>query len=274
MNLETLQWDAQLLDTFSIPIDVLPKILSSSEVYGDVRDGSILDGIPISGVNISIGFLSLAMQNNNKFQFFYYFAQIMGNQQSALVGQMCFQKGQTKNTYRNACFLMCNTGEEKVLSKHGLVTTVAYKMGKDQPTIYALEGSVAVGGTALHWLETKMGLFKKGESSELLASSVFSTGDVYFVPAFNGLYAPYWKSDAKGIICGLTAFTTRNHIIRAALEAICFQTCDILQAIELDLGHKLSKISVDGPMTANNLLMQLQADISGIPVCKYLIKSN
>lgn len=122
----------------------------------------------------------------------------MGNQQSSLVGQMCFEKGQTKNSYRNACFLMCNTGEQKVLSKHGLVTTVAYKMGKDQPTIYALEGSVAVGGTALHWLETKMGLFKSNEDSELLASSVFSTGDVYFVPAFNGLYAPYWKNDAKG----------------------------------------------------------------------------
>lgn len=202
-----------------------------------------------------------------KFQLFC--TQILGNQQSSMVGQMCFEKGQTKNTYRNACFLMCNTGEEIVLSKHDLVTTVAYKMGKDQPTIYALEGSVAVGGTALHWLESKMGLFKKGEDSELLASSVFSTGDVYFVPAFNGLYAPYWKTNAKGIICGLTAFTTRNHIIRAALEAICFQTCDILEAFELDLGLQLRKINVDGPMTANNLLMQLQADLSGIPVCKF-----
>ncbi|XP_055314073.1 glycerol kinase-like isoform X2 [Sitodiplosis mosellana] len=242
MNLETLQWDAELLKTFSIDVDALPEIHSSSEVFGKISNGSTLDSIPICG--------------------------IMGNQQSSLIGQMCYEKGQTKVTYRNACFLMCNTGEERVFSKEGLVTTVAYKMGKNQPTIYALEGSVAVGGTALQWLGNKLGLLKSHENSELLASSVFSTGDVYFVPAINGLYAPSWKSDAKGIICGLTAFTTRNHIIRAALESICFQTHDILKALESCLGMKLRKLNVDGPMSKNNLLMQLQADLSGLPVLR------
>lgn len=217
----------------------------------------------------------------------------MGNQQSSLLGQLCFTKGETKVTYRNGCFLMCSTGTEKILSNHGLVTTVAYKMSKTRPTVYALEGSVAVGGTALHWLENKIGLFKPHESSELLASSVFSTGDVYFVPAINGLYAPSWKRDAKGylieakhtknkfstshwinvyhlhrIICGLTSFSTRNHIIRAALEAICFQTYDVLEAFELDLSMRLQKLKVDGQMSNNNLLMQLQADLSGLSICK------
>ncbi|XP_031622466.1 glycerol kinase-like isoform X1 [Contarinia nasturtii] len=242
MNLETLQWDTDLLKIFSIDIDALPEIRSSSEMFGKVCNGSALDNIQICG--------------------------IMGNQQSSLIGQMCFEKGQTKVSYRNACFLMCNTGEEIVHSKQGLVTTVAYKMGKNQPTIYALEGSVAVGGTALLWLGNKLGILKPHENSELLASSVFSTGDVYFVPALNGLYAPSWKSDAKGIICGLTAFTTRNHIIRAALESICFQTHDILEAIESCLGMKVRKLNVDGPMSENNLLMQLQADLSGLPVLR------
>lgn len=242
MNIETLNWDPLLTKTFSINPEILPEIRSSSEIYGKIRNGSILDGVPISA--------------------------ILGNQQASLVGQMCFKKGQAKNTYRSGCFLLCNTGEEKVLSTHGLVTTIAYKLGKNAPPVYALEGSVAVGGSALKWLKNNLNILKSAEESEQLAGSVFTTGDVYFVPAFTGLYAPYWRKDARGIICGLTGFTTKNHIIRAALEAICFQTRDVLEAMKKDCGFNLNKLYVDGVMTSNNLLMQLQADLSGLPVLK------
>lgn len=241
MNIETLHWDPMLCRLFSIHPEVLAEIKSSSEVYGKVADGSPLDGITISG--------------------------ILGNQQSALVGQMCFKKGQAKNTYRSGCFLLYNTGTTRVQSSHGLVTTVAYKMGKNEPTVYALEGSVAVAGGAMKWLRDNMRLIKDvSKDTENIAKEVFSTGDVYFVPAFSGLYAPYWRKDARGIICGLTAFTTKNHIIRAALEAVCFQTRDILEAMHKDCGFSLTKLHVDGKMTSNDLLMQLQADVIGIPV--------
>ncbi|KAF5287051.1 hypothetical protein FQR65_LT12352 [Abscondita terminalis] len=174
MNIDTLYWDPLLLHTFSIPSDMLPEIRSSSEVYGKVRSGSILDGIPISG--------------------------ILGNQQSALVGQQCFKEGQAKNTYRSGCFLLYNTGTTKVQSSHGLVTTVAYKLGSS-PTVYALEGSVAVAGAAMNWLRDNMGFIKDvQEDTESLAKEVFNTGDVYFVPAFKGLYAPYWRKDARGCV--------------------------------------------------------------------------
>ncbi|KAK9702408.1 FGGY family of carbohydrate kinase [Popillia japonica] len=240
MNIETLHWDPLLLHTFSVTTDILPEIRSSSEIYGKIRCTSPIDGIPISG--------------------------ILGNQQSALVGQNCFKEGQAKNTYRSGCFLLYNTGMNRVQSTHGLVTTVAYKFG-NSPPVYALEGSVAVAGAAMNWLRDNMGLIQDvTKDTESLAQEVFNTGDVYFVPAFKGLYAPYWRKDARGIICGLTAFTTKKHIIRAALEAVCFQTRDILEAMNKDCGIPLTKLHVDGRMTTNNLLMQLQADISGIPV--------
>ncbi|KAJ0170555.1 hypothetical protein K1T71_013926 [Dendrolimus kikuchii] len=243
MNLETLNWDPVLCRLFGIHRDSLPQIRSSSEVYGAVSDGSILDGISISG--------------------------ILGNQQSALVGQNCLSAGQAKNTYRSGCFLLYNTGTRRVQSTHGLITTVAYKMGPDAPPVYALEGSIAVAGGAMKFLRDNLKLIKDvAQDTEHIAGQVFSTGDVYFVPAFSGLYAPYWRKDARGIICGLTAFTTKNHIIRAALEAVCFQTRDILEAMNKDCGMPLSKLHVDGKMTSNDLLMQLQADLTGIPVLR------
>ncbi|XP_047037987.1 glycerol kinase-like isoform X2 [Helicoverpa zea] len=243
MNLETLNWDPILCRLFGIHRDTLPTIHSSSEVYGTVKDGSLLDGIRISG--------------------------ILGNQQSALVGHNCLQAGQAKNTYRSGCFLLYNTGTRRVQSTHGLITTVAYKLGPDTPAVYALEGSIAVAGGAMKFLRDNLRLIKDVvQDTEHIAGQVFSTGDVYFVPAFSGLYAPYWRKDARGIICGLTAFTTKNHIIRAALEAVCFQTRDILEAMNKDCGMPLAKLHVDGRMTSNDLLMQLQADLIGIPVLR------
>ncbi|XP_034837500.1 glycerol kinase 3-like isoform X3 [Maniola hyperantus] len=243
MNLETLNWDPMLCRLFGIHRDSLPQIYSSSEIYGAVKDGSILNGIRISG--------------------------ILGNQQSALVGQNCLQAGQAKNTYRSGCFLLYNTGTRRVQSTHGLLTTVAYKLGPNAPAVYALEGSIAVAGGAMKFLRDNLKLIKDvAQDTEHIAGQVFSTGDVYFVPALNGLYAPYWRKDARGIICGLTAFTTKNHIIRAALEAVCFQTRDILEAMNKDCGMPLSKLHVDGKMTSNDLLMQLQADLVGIPVLR------
>ncbi|KAG6444108.1 glycerol kinase isoform X2 [Manduca sexta] len=243
MNLETLNWDPMLCRLFGVHRNTLPQIRSSSEVYGRVEDCSVLDGIRISG--------------------------ILGNQQSALVGQNCMSAGQAKNTYRSGCFLLYNTGTRKVQSTHGLITTVAYKLGPDAPAVYALEGSIAVAGGAMKFLRDNLHLIKDVvEDTEHIAGQVFSTGDVYFVPAFSGLYAPYWRKDARGIICGLTAFTTKNHIIRAALEAVCFQTRDILEAMNKDCGMPLAKLHVDGRMTSNDLLMQLQADLTGIPVLR------
>ncbi|KAM3968653.1 glycerol kinase 2 isoform 3-T3 [Aphomia sociella] len=243
MNLDTMNWDPMLCRLFGIHPDTLPTILSSSEIYGVVKDGSTLDGIQISG--------------------------ILGNQQAALVGQNCLQAGQAKNTYRSGCFLLCNTGDRRVQSTHGLLTTVAYQLGPDAPPVYALEGSIAVAGGAMKFLRDNLKLIKDvAEDTEHIAGQVFSTGDVYFVPAFSGLYAPYWRKDARGIICGLTAFTTKNHIIRAALEAVCFQTRDILEAMNKDCGMPLSKLHVDGKMISNKLLMQLQADLIGIPVLR------
>ncbi|KAJ8936130.1 hypothetical protein NQ318_022212 [Aromia moschata] len=240
MNIELSNWDPLLLHTFKIPVEILPEIRSSSEILRESLQRMAFGG------RFNIG----------------------GNQQASLVGQRCMKEGQAKNTYRSGCFLLYNTGTSRVQSTHGLVTTVAYKFG-NAPTVYALEGSVAVAGAAMKWLRDNMGFIKDVQKdTESLAQEVFNTGDVYFVPAFNGLYAPYWRKDARGIICGLTAFSTKQHIIRAALEAVCFQTRDILEAMKKDCGIPLSKIHVDGKMTTNNLLMQLQADISGIPVIR------
>lgn len=247
MNLDTLNWDPLLLKYFNIPQKILPEIRSSSEIYGYIQD-KLLEGIPISG--------------------------ILGNQQSALVGQNCLREGMAKNTYRSGCFLLYNTGTTKVNSTHGLVTTVAYKMGKENPPVYALEGSVAVAGAAIKWLRDNMNLLSKIEETESLAEEVMTTGDVYFVPAFSGLYAPYWRKDARGILCGLTQFTTKGHIIRASLEAVCYQTRDILEAMNKDCGIPLTKLQVDGKMSHNNLLMQLQADLTGIPVVRSLLPDS
>ncbi|XP_026288609.1 glycerol kinase [Frankliniella occidentalis] len=245
MNIHSLQWDPQLLRTFDIPAEILPEIRSSSEVYGDLSEGP-LRGVPISA--------------------------ILGNQQAALVGERCFKEGQAKSTYRSGCFLLYNTGAQCVQSKHGLLSTVAYKMGPDAPTVYALEGSVAVAGHAIKWLRDNLNLLKDPADCERLAAEVASTGDVYFVPAFTGLYAPHWRKDARGILCGLTQFTTKGHIIRASLEAVCFQTRDILEAMARDCGKNssetLTELRVDGKMAVNNLLLQLQADLCGSSVVR------
>uniref|UniRef100_A0A452UH13 glycerol kinase n=1 Tax=Ursus maritimus TaxID=29073 RepID=A0A452UH13_URSMA len=194
--------------------------------------------------------------------------QCLGDQSAALVGQMCFQDGQAKNTYGTGCFLLCNTGRKCVFSEHGLLTTVAYKLGRDKPVYYALEGSVAIAGAVIRWLRDNLGIIKTSEEIEKLAKEVGTSYGCYFVPAFSGLYAPYWEPSARGIICGLTQFTNKCHIAFAALEAVCFQTREILDAMNRDCGIPLSHLQVDGGMTNNKILMQLQADILYIPVVK------
>ncbi|XP_070606707.1 glycerol kinase isoform X8 [Erythrolamprus reginae] len=192
----------------------------------------------------------------------------LGDQSAALVGQMCFKDGQAKNTYGTGCFLLCNTGHKPALSEHGLLTTVAYKLGRDKAVCYALEGSVAIAGAVVRWLRDNLGIAKSSEEVEKLAAEVGTSYGCYFVPAFSGLYAPYWEPSARGIICGLTQFTNKNHIAFAALEAVCFQTREILDAMNKDCGIPLSQLQVDGGMTNNKILMQLQADILCIPVVK------
>nr|XP_033804673.1 glycerol kinase isoform X5 [Geotrypetes seraphini] len=240
-NIHTLEWDSDLCHFFDIPMDLLPKVRSSSEIYGLMKYGA-LTGVPVSGC--------------------------LGDQSAALVGQMCFQDGQAKNTYGTGCFLLCNTGQKSVLSEHGLVTTVAYQLGRDKPVCYALEGSVAIAGAVVRWLRDNLGIVKSTDEVEKLAAAVGTSYGCYFVPAFSGLYAPYWEPSARGIICGLTQFTNRNHIAFAALEAVCFQTREILDAMNKDCGIPLSQLQVDGGMTNNKILMQLQADILCIPVVK------
>ncbi|CAB4019362.1 glycerol kinase-like isoform X1 [Paramuricea clavata] len=241
MNIKTTCWDETLCKFFDIPIKVLPTIKSSSEIYAHITDGAF-QGIPLSGC--------------------------LGDQQAALVGQSCFEKGQAKNTYGTGCFLLYNTGEESITSHHGLLTTVGYKFGPKSPTVYALEGSVAVAGDAVKWLRDGLGLIEKSSDIEALASSVPNSGGAYFVPAFSGLYAPYWQTDARGIIIGLTQFTNKAHIARATLEAVSFQTRELLDAMNQDSGIPLTSLKVDGGMTANSLLMQIQADLLGIPVVR------
>lgn len=241
MHIDNLKWDPSLCEFFGVPMKILPEIHSSSEKYGHIMEGK-LQGVPISGV--------------------------LGDQHAALVGQMCFESGQAKSTYGTGCFLLYCTGEKRVESKFGLVSTVAYQMGPDKKPVYALEGSVAVAGAAFNWLRDNVDMLADVSQSEALADSVGNTGDVYFVPAFSGLYAPYWQSDARGVMCGISETTSRSHIIRATLEAVCFQTRDILDAMNGDSGVPLTRLQVDGGMTANHLLMQLQADLIGIPVVR------
>ncbi len=245
MNLETLQWDEQLLEQFEIPRDVLPEIKSSSEIYG-VTDphGPLGSAVPIAG--------------------------ILGDQHAAMVGQVCFARGESKTTYGTGNFALLNTGTDIVRSKNGLLTTVCYKFG-DQPAMYALEGSVAVTGSAIQWLRDQLGIINHAAETEALASSVTDTAGIYFVPAFSGLFAPYWRSDARGVIVGLTRAATKAHLARAALEAICYQTRDVMDAMVADSGVPMTEMRVDGGITANSLCMQMQADIMGIDITRPLI---
>ncbi len=242
MNIASREWDPALLDIFSIPHQILPEIYPSipSDPYGytDPR-GPFGAEIPIAG--------------------------ILGDQQAALFGQTCFEAGESKNTYGTGCFLLMNSGTEIVYSSHGLISTVAYQIG-DEPARYALEGSIAIAGSLIQWLRDNLGIIKTSAEVESLALSVKDSGDVYFVPAFSGLYAPHWCGDARGIIAGLTGFANAGHIARAALEATAFQSLEIMQAMESDSGRKLRDIRVDGGMVVNETLMQFQSDISGLPV--------
>lgn len=241
MNIQDLKWDNKLCQFFEISKDMLPEIRSSAETYGKLVDGP-LQGLPISG--------------------------ILGDQQAALVGQLCFKPGQAKNTYGTGCFLLMNTGMELVHSNNGLLTTVGYQLGPDKPVVYALEGAIAIAGACVRWLRDNLGIIQTSQEVETLAEKVDSTYGCCFVPAFSGLFCPYWQNDARGIICGLSQFTTKEHIARAALEAVCFQTRELLEAMNQDSGIPLKSIQVDGGMTANNLLMQLQADLMGIDVVR------
>jgi glycerol kinase len=244
MNLETLSWDKELLNAFGIPEAMLPQIRSSSQSYGQAQESAVKD-VPIAG--------------------------ILGDQQAALVGQTCFEAGEAKNTYGTGCFLLMNTGTQKVDSKSGLLTTLAYKFG-DQPAHYALEGSIAITGALVQWVRDSLGLIQKSSDIESLARTVSDNGGVYFVPAFSGLYAPYWKDSARGVITGLTRFANKGHIARAALEATAFQTRDVLEAMEKDSGIKLDVLRTDGGMVSDDLLMQFQADILDRPVVRPVTK--
>jgi len=237
MDLETLQWSAEAVEGIGVPGDALPEIVSSSAVIDECR--GVLAGVPLAG--------------------------ILGDQQAALFGQACFAPGQAKNTYGTGCFLLLNTGNAPVWSGNGLLTTVAYRIG-DEPAAYALEGSVAIAGAAVQWLRDNLGLIEDAAAVEALARSVDDNGDVYFVPAFSGLFAPYWRDDARGVIAGLTRFATAGHIARATLEAVAYQTMDVVRAMEADAGLPLGSLKVDGGMVRNGLLMQFQADILDVPV--------
>jgi glycerol kinase len=251
MNLKTLDWDAEILKIMGIPRNMLPEIKSSSEVYGYVGAGSPrpnwgektspLQGIPVAGD--------------------------LGDQHAALFGQTCFKAGEAKNTYGTGCFMLMNTGSKPVQSKAGLLTTLGYKIG-NQNAVYALEGSIAITGALIQWLRDNLELIQSSAEVEALAKSVEDNGGIYFVPAFSGLYAPYWKSSARGVIVGMTRYVTKGHIARAALEATAYQTREVLDAMEKDSGVKLSALKVDGGMVFNELLMQFQADVLNVPVVR------
>ena len=251
MDLKTLDWDDEKLSVLDIPRPVLPKIRSSSEVYGHVGAGSShpnwgewtspLHGVPVSGD--------------------------LGDQHAALFGQTCFNPGEAKNTYGTGCFMLLNTGEKPVPSRSGLLTTLGYKIG-NQNAVYALEGSIAITGALVQWLRDNLGLIQSSAEVEALAKSVEDNGGIYFVPAFSGLFAPYWKSDARGAIVGMTRYVNRGHLARAALEATAYQTREVLDAMETDSGVKLTALKVDGGMVFNELLMQFQSDILDVPVIR------
>ncbi|MBV7433125.1 glycerol kinase GlpK [Dermabacteraceae bacterium P13115] len=241
MNIDTLDWNEEICADMSIPVSMLPEIKSSSEVYGYGRKQGLLIDTPIAG--------------------------ILGDQQAATFGQACFEKGMAKNTYGTGNFMLINTGEELVHSENGLLTTVCYKIGDNKP-VYALEGSVAVTGSLVQWVRDNLGLIKDAPEIEKLAKQVDDNGGCFVVPAFSGLFAPYWKSDARGTIVGLTRYVNKNHIARATLEATAFQSRDLLDAMNADSGVALTELKVDGGMVKNETLMQFQADILGVPVVR------
>jgi glycerol kinase len=243
MDLDSLSWDEDIAKTMGVPMSMLPAIRGSSDVYGEVKDG------PLQGVKI---------------------AGDLGDQQAATFGQTCFSIGEAKNTYGTGNFMLLNTGTEVVQSKSGLITTVGYKIG-DQPQVYCLEGSIAITGALVQWLRDNLKMIKAAPEVEELAASVEDNGGLYIVPAFSGLFAPYWKSNARGVFAGLTRYVTAAHIARAALESTAFQTREVAEAMEADSGVKLESLKVDGGMVANDLLMQFQADILGVPVIRPVV---
>jgi glycerol kinase len=247
MDLRTLDWDDELLGFFGVPHRMLPQIRPSADPnhYGrTLAAGPFRGEVPVAGD--------------------------LGDQQAASVGQLCFEAGQAKNTYGTGNFLLLNTGHEIVRSTHGLITTVAYQFGESAP-VYALEGSIAVTGSAIQWLRDQLGIIGDAAESEALARSVADTGGLYFVPAFSGLFAPYWRPDARGAIVGMSRFHTRAHLARAALESICYQSRDVVAAMEQASGVSLQELRVDGGVTANDFAMQVQADILGIPVSRPVV---
>lgn len=239
MDLRTLNWDEDILKIMGIPASMLPEVCSSSEIYGKCTGA--FAGLPIAG--------------------------ILGDQQAALFGQTCFEAGTAKNTYGTGCFMLLNTGKELIFSENGLLTTVGYKIGAQSP-VYALEGSIAITGALVQWLRDNLGLIKNASEAEELARGVADNGGIYFVPAFSGLFAPYWRSDARGVIVGMTRHTNKGHIARATLEATAYQTKEVLEAMEQDSGVTLKSLKVDGGMIKNELLMQFQADILDVPVIR------
>ncbi|NLU73534.1 glycerol kinase GlpK [Streptomyces sp. HNM0575] len=242
MNLETLQWDQSILDAMNVPASVLPEIRSSSEIYGTAR-GQVA-GVPV--------------------------ASALGDQHAALFGQTCYAVGDAKNTYGTGSFLLLNTGQRPVPSKNGLLTTMAYQLGGEPPT-YCLEGSIAITGALVQWFRDQLGIIREAAEIETLAASVEDNGGAYIVPAFSGLFAPYWRSDARGVVAGLTRYVTKGHLARAVLEATSWQTREVVDAMYQDSGVHITSLKVDGGMTGNNLLMQHQADVLGVPVIRPVV---
>jgi glycerol kinase len=247
MDLDTLSWDEGIAADMGIPVSMLPEIKSSSEEYGKVRERGALAGVPISG--------------------------ILGDQQAATFGQACLSPGEAKNTYGTGNFVLLNTGTDKVMSENGLLTTVCYKIGTQAP-VYALEGSIAVTGSLVQWLRDNLGMIGSAAEIEQHARTVEDNGGAYFVPAFSGLFAPYWRSDARGAIVGLTRFVNKGHLARAVLEATAFQTREVIDAMDADSGVPLKSLKVDGGMVVNELLMQFQADILGVPVIRPVVNET
>jgi len=241
MNLKTQKWDKEILATMDLPAVILPQIKPSACIFAEAKEPKIIAGVPITC--------------------------LIGDQQAALVGQTCFAAGQAKNTYGTGCFMLLNTGESLKQSKQGLLTTLAYQW-QDKPPVFALEGSVAIAGALVQWLRDNLGLIDSSADIEDLAATVADNGGIYFVPAFSGLYAPYWRADARGVIAGLTRYVNKGHLARAVLEATAFQTREILDAMIIDSGISLSKLKVDGGMVRNELLMQFQSDVLGVPVVR------
>jgi glycerol kinase len=247
MNIDTLEWDPELCEEIGVPMAMLPEIRSSSETYGNIRARGTFRDVPVAG--------------------------ILGDQQAATFGQACLEVGEAKNTYGTGNFVLLNTGTEKVESKNGLLTTVCYKIG-DQPQVYALEGSIAVTGSLVQWLRDNLGLISSAPEVEDLAKSVDDNGGAYIVPAFSGLFAPYWRSDARGVVVGLTRYVNKGHLARAVLEATAFQTREVIDAMNADSGVPLTTLKVDGGMVGNEVLMQFQADLLGVEVVRPVVSET